>query len=156
MKIFWRVSIMILCSILWLYPAPLYAVDDPSELLPNPQQEQQAERIGQQLRCLVCQNESIEESSAPLARDLRKIVREHVAQGEQQKDILAWMTQRYGDFIRLKPVFNGETALLWLMPFLAFGGAFMLACRLWRRAPNSARLSAHEDHSRLHDVVKKD
>lgn len=141
----WR--IISLMSVFWLFSTPLYAVDDPRELLPNPQQEQEAEMIGQQLRCLVCQNESIEESSAPLARDLRKIVREKVVQGQTQSEIMAWMTQRYGDFIRLKPVFNGETALLWLMPFLALGGAFLLAFRLWKNRPAPSTHSTQEDHS---------
>lgn len=126
-------------TVLLLSPAASYAVDDPKELLPNPQQEQEAEQIGQQLRCLVCQNESIEESSAPLARDLRKIVRQQLTQGRQKSDILAWMSHRYGNFIQLKPVFNGETALLWLMPFLALGSACALSYRLWFERPMQAR-----------------
>ncbi|MCP1227042.1 MAG: cytochrome c-type biogenesis protein [Acetobacter fabarum] len=110
-------------------PALVLAVDDPSEMLPNPQQEARAQAIGAQLRCLVCQNESIEDSSAGLARDLRRVVREHVAKGENNQQVMDWMVSRYGNFIRLKPAFSLGTLLLWAMPVLALlmgiGTAFL-------------------------------
>ena len=87
-------------------------------MLPNPAQETRAERIGQQLRCLVCQNESIEDSGADLARDLRGIVRQRVAAGDTDQQITAWMVARYGEFVRLSPPFNALTAALWLSPVL--------------------------------------
>ena len=99
--------------------APAYAISDPAEMLPNPAAEARAERIGQQLRCLVCQNESIEDSGADLARDLRGIVRQRVTAGDTDTQITAWMVARYGDFVRLSPPFNAVTALLWLSPALA-------------------------------------
>ncbi|GBD56587.1 cytochrome c-type biogenesis protein [Gluconobacter wancherniae] len=108
-----------------------FAVDDPSEMLPNPAQEKRAEAIGAHLRCLVCQNESIEDSSAPLARDLRKVVREQVAAGKSDQQIMDWMTQRYGEFIRLAPTFSLSTALLWLMPLVALIAGLLIA---WRTA----------------------
>jgi cytochrome c-type biogenesis protein CcmH len=98
---------------------PAWAVGDPAEMLPNPAQEQRAERIGSQLRCLVCQNESIEDSGADLAKDLRRIVRQRVAAGDSDKQVIAWMVARYGGFVRLRPPFNAVTALLWLSPVLA-------------------------------------
>ncbi|MFT8891255.1 MAG: cytochrome c-type biogenesis protein [Acetobacter papayae] len=113
-----------------LLAVPLYglAVDDPSEMLSDPRAEARAEAIGAQLRCLVCQNESIEDSSAGLARDLRRVVREHVAQGESNQQIMQWMVTRYGNFIRLKPALSIGTILLWSMPVLALllgcGAAF--------------------------------
>ncbi|MBS0965503.1 cytochrome c-type biogenesis protein CcmH [Acetobacter okinawensis] len=110
-------------------PVLVLAVDDPSEMLSDPQQEARAQAIGAQLRCLVCQNESIEDSSASLARDLRRVVREHVAKGEDNKQVMAWMVSRYGNFIRLKPAFSAGTLLLWAMPVLALlmglGTAFL-------------------------------
>jgi cytochrome c-type biogenesis protein CcmH len=113
-----------------LLAVPLYglAVDDPSEMLSDPRAEARAEAIGAQLRCLVCQNESIEDSSAGLARDLRRVVREHVAQGESNQQIMQWMVSRYGNFIRLKPALSLGTVMLWSMPVLALllgcGAAF--------------------------------
>jgi cytochrome c-type biogenesis protein CcmH len=82
-------------------------------------QETRAEQIGDQLRCLVCQNESIEGSSATLAQQLRVIIRQHVIAGNSTKDILAYMVQRYGIFVLLKPPFSPLTFLLYASPFLA-------------------------------------
>jgi cytochrome c-type biogenesis protein CcmH len=102
-----------------LLTGPARAISDPAEILHDPAQEQRAEQIGRQLRCLVCQNESIEDSGADLAKDLRTIVRQRVAAGDSDKQIIAWMVARYGDFVRLRPPFNAVTALLWLSPVLA-------------------------------------
>jgi len=99
--------------------APALAISDPAEMLANPAQEARAERIGQQLRCLVCQNESIEDSGADLAKDLRGIVRKRVKAGDTDDQITAWMVARYGNFVRLSPPFNALTALLWLSPVVA-------------------------------------
>jgi cytochrome c-type biogenesis protein CcmH len=88
---------------------PAHAVSDPGELLPDRQQELRAEAIGHQLRCLVCQNESVEESNADLARDLRHIVRQRVVAGDSDRQVVNWMVERYGDFVRLRPPFNAVT-----------------------------------------------
>jgi len=88
-------------------------------MLPNPQQEARAEAIGSQLRCLVCQNESIEESNAPLAHDLRSKVREQVKAGRTDAQIMAWMVARYGNFVRLRPPLTPATFLLYATPVLA-------------------------------------
>lgn len=96
-----------------------FAVSDPREMLPDPQQEARAEAIGSQLRCLVCQNESIEDSDAGLARDLRAKVREQVKAGRSDSEIVAWMVARYGSFVRLKPALTPATFLLYATPFLA-------------------------------------
>ncbi|EHH69034.1 cytochrome c-type biogenesis protein [Gluconobacter morbifer] len=126
------------------------AVDDPSEMLPNPAQEKRAEALGAHLRCLVCQNESIEDSSAPLARDLRKMVREQVAAGKSDQQIMDWMTDRYGEFIRLAPQFSISTALLWLMPLLALVAGLVIAWRMAtkRRVATPVPLS-DEERARL-------
>jgi cytochrome c-type biogenesis protein CcmH len=102
-----------------LIATPAFAISDPAEKLPDPAQETRAEQIGRQLRCLVCQNESIEDSGADLARDLRKIVRQRVVAGDSDEQVTAWMTARYGDFVRLRPPFNALTALLWGSPVIA-------------------------------------
>jgi cytochrome c-type biogenesis protein CcmH len=126
------VAVAVLCL-----AGPAYAISDPSEMLPDPAQEARAERIGSQLRCLVCQNESIEDSGADLARDLRGIVRQRVTAGDSDPQIIAWMVARYGDFVRLRPPFTALTALLWLSPVLAVlaGLGFAWAGRRTRPAP---------------------
>jgi cytochrome c-type biogenesis protein CcmH len=88
-----------------------WAISDPAEALPNPAAEARAVAIGRGLRCLVCQNESIEDSGADLARDLRAIVRQHVAAGETDRQVTEWVVARYGDFVRLRPPFNATTSL---------------------------------------------
>lgn len=121
---------------LWATALPALAVSDPSEMLANPRAEARAEAIGSQLRCLVCQNESIEASDAPLARDLRAIIRHQVAAGQSNRAIMAYMVARYGDFILLRPPFEAMTALLWASPLLALGlglGLVLLAYRRQRR-----------------------
>ncbi|MDI2089827.1 cytochrome c-type biogenesis protein [Commensalibacter oyaizuii] len=111
--------IFLLLGSFYIIPLTAHAVDSPDEMLSNPTQEKRAQTIGSQLRCLVCQNESIEDSSAELAKDLRKIVRQRVAAGDTNQQVIQWMVDRYGNFIRLKPPFMISTALLWAMPFLA-------------------------------------
>lgn len=96
-----------------------YAISDPAEMLANPAQEARAEQIGSQLRCLVCQNESIEDSGASLAQDLRAIVRRRVVAGDSNRQVIAWMVVRYGNFVRLSPPLALSTLLLWLSPILA-------------------------------------
>jgi cytochrome c-type biogenesis protein CcmH len=90
-------------------------------------QEQRAEAIGQQLRCLVCQNESIEDSSADLAKQLRVIIRQQVVAGASSKDIMSYMVQRYGIFVLLKPPLSPLTLLLYASPFLALLIGFLAA-----------------------------
>ena len=112
---------------------PALAVSDPGEMLSNPVLEQRAEQIGRQLRCLVCQNEDIEDSGADLARDLRRIVRAQVAEGRSSRQVMAWMTARYGNFVRLAPPLIPATLLLWLMPVLALATGFGVALLSLRR-----------------------
>ena len=89
--------------------------------LPDPAQEERAREIGRELRCLVCQNQSIEDSDADLARDLRRIVREQVTAGRSDAEIMGFVHDRYGDFVLLRPRFTPATALLWATPALALG-----------------------------------
>jgi cytochrome c-type biogenesis protein CcmH len=136
-----------------LIATPAFAIGDPSEALPNPAQEARAVQIGRQLRCLVCQNESIEDSGADLARDLRHIVRERVAAGQSDQEIIDWLVARYGDFVRLKPPLNASTLLLWGSPLvaLAAGGAAVFLSRRRLSAPPPP-LSATEQ-ARLRELL---
>ena len=92
----------------------------PDEILKNQQQEQRAREISKIIRCMVCQNQSIDDSNAPLARDLRILIREKIKQGETNKEIYKFLTDRYGDFILLKPPLKLSTLVLWFSPFLFF------------------------------------
>ncbi len=113
-------------------PPLAHAVSDPREMLPDPRQEARAAAIGRELRCLVCQNEDIEDSGADLARDLRHAVRAQVAAGRSDRQIMRWMVARYGSFVRLAPAFTPATALLWLMPVLALLAGLAVASRVLR------------------------
>lgn len=108
---------------------------EPDEMLKDPAQEARAEAIGRQLRCPVCKTESIEESDADFTRDLRRVVREQVAAGKTDRQVLDFMHDRYGDFILLRPPFKPSTWALWLAPpvLLVLGGLF--AFFMTRRRP---------------------
>ena len=104
---------------------------EPDEVLSDPALEGRARTISEGLRCLVCQNQSIDDSAAPLARDLRLIVREHLQAGDTDGAIRAYLVSRYGDFVLLKPPFEGSTLLLWGTPVLVvlLGGLALLRRR---------------------------
>jgi cytochrome c-type biogenesis protein CcmH len=120
--------------LLALAAGPALAISDPREMLPDPKLEARAEDLGSQLRCLVCQNESIEDSNADLAKDLRAIVRQQITEGKSDKEIMAWMVARYGTFVRLSPPLSAATLLLWGTPALALLAGFGAAL-LGRRRP---------------------
>ncbi len=134
--------------------APVLAVQ-PNEVLKDQALEQRARQISSGLRCLVCQNQSIDDSDAPLAKDLRVLVRERLVAGDNDKAVIDFVVARYGDFVLLRPPMNARTIALWAAPFLIvlFGAAF-----LWRRrnraaAPADATLTA-EEQRRLDDLLR--
>jgi cytochrome c-type biogenesis protein CcmH len=90
----------------------------PDEILPDPAMEQRARAISAELRCLVCQNQSIDDSDAPLARDLRVLVRDRLKAGASDADVRTFVVQRYGEFVLLRPVLAWHTALLWAGPLV--------------------------------------
>ena len=94
-----------------------YSVE-PDEILQNPKQELRARNISKNIRCMVCQNQSIDESEAPLAKDLRILIRNQIKDGKNDAEIYKFLTDRYGDFILLKPAFKLNTLALWLLPFI--------------------------------------
>jgi cytochrome c-type biogenesis protein CcmH len=131
---------------LLLAPLPAHAVQ-PGEVMKDPAKEHRAREISEELRCLVCQNQSIDDSDAPLAKDLRLLVRERLEKGDTNQAVLDYIVARYGEFVLLRPVFGLHTLLLWLTPALAvLLGAFGI-WRLARRRPPAPerRLSASEE-----------
>lgn len=129
-----RISIFL---VFLLLAAPVIAVQ-PDEILPDPKLEQRARDLSAGLRCLVCQNQSIDDSDAPLARDLRILVRERLKAGDTNAQVLDFIVSRYGEFVLLKPRFGGHTLVLWLGPLLLLLVGVFLSYRLF-----SSRASTH-------------
>jgi cytochrome c-type biogenesis protein CcmH len=134
------------------------AATNPDEMLADPVLEQRARDLGKQLRCLVCQNQSIDDSDADLARDLRRIVRERIVAGDSDAEILDFLTARYGDFVLLKPPIEPATWGLWFGPFLVLAVAGLGVLVYLRRnrgsAPSAASLSA-EEQARLQALLEE-
>jgi cytochrome c-type biogenesis protein CcmH len=128
----WRGAAIALAALLCLGAT----ANDPAERLKNPAQEAHARSLFRQIRCLVCQNESIDDSEAPLAGDLRRIIRQQVAAGDSDVQIRKFLTDRYGEFVLLKPRFSPGNAVLWLTPFavVVLGGAALALNRRRDRA----------------------
>jgi cytochrome c-type biogenesis protein CcmH len=109
--------------------APAAQAVQPDEIMTDPAKEARARELSKELRCMVCQNQSIDDSDASLAKDLRVLVRERIAAGDSNSQVLDYLVARYGEFVLLRPRFEWNTLLLWLLPPLALlGGAF----GLWR------------------------
>ncbi len=135
--------------------ASAFAVQ-PDEMLSDPALEARARTLSKELRCLVCQNESIDDSEAPLAHDLRVLLRERLSDGDSDQQVLDFLVARYGEFVLLKPPLAWNTALLWLMPggLLALGtlGLILLMRGRLRGETPAAPLSA-EESARLSRIV---
>jgi len=129
-----------------LAPLPALAVSSPADMLPDAALEDRARALGKELRCMVCQSQSIEDSEVGLARDLRLIVRERIAAGDSNAQVKSFLQVRYGDFVLLRPPFTLSTAILWTTPLVAllFGLGLILAARRRMSAPAAAPLSAEE------------
>ncbi len=110
---------------------------DPSEMFEDPAKEARAREIGRELRCLVCQNQSIFDSNAELAKDLRVVVRERMEEGDSDAEVLEYVRSRFGDYVLLEPPVSAQTWLLWLAPagFIALGVLTMLSYLRNRRKP---------------------
>jgi cytochrome c-type biogenesis protein CcmH len=117
-----------------LLDAPNALAVQPDEILTDPSLEARARGLSKELRCMVCQNQSIDDSDAPLARDLRLLVRDRLKGGDSDQQVLDFLVARYGNFVLLKPPFNWHTALLWLgPPAVLLGGALVLVLIARRR-----------------------
>lgn len=134
---------------------------EPDEILKDPALEQRARNLSAELRCLVCQNQSIDDSNAPLARDLRLLVRERLTAGDSDKQVLDFIVARYGEFVLLRPPFGLHTLLLWMAPLLLLGGAIFLARRVSMRgrgmmAAAKAQSLSPEEQARLAKLLGDD
>jgi cytochrome c-type biogenesis protein CcmH len=156
MNLMRRFSLAVLLALI----APSAVAVQPDEILNDPALEQRARALSRDLRCMVCQNQSIDDSDAPLARDLRVLVRERLQAGDSDKQVIDYLTDRYGDFVLLKPRFTTKTALLWALPALVLvGGAFGLAMFLRRQraeateSAEAARPLTPEEQKRLAELT---
>lgn len=125
--------------------SPAFAVQ-PDEVMKDPAKEARARELSRELRCMVCQNQSIDDSDAPLARDLRLLVRERIAAGDSNTQVIDFLVARYGEYVLLKPRFEGQTLLLWLLTPLALGGG---AFGLWWQYRRRSRLAANDCDERV-------
>jgi cytochrome c-type biogenesis protein CcmH len=133
----------------------------PDEIMTDPAKEARARDLSRELRCMVCQNQSIDDSEAPLARDLRLLVRERIAAGDSDSQVIDFLVARYGEFVLLNPRFERQTWLLWLVPPLVLAGGGLALWMNARRRPKggaevvSPPLSADEE-SRLRQLMAQD
>lgn len=148
---------VVIVLLMLLFALPALAVD-PSEMMKDPALEARARAIGQALRCVVCQNQSIDDSDAPLARDLRILVRERLKAGDSNAQVKTYLVDRFGEFVLLKPVFAWHTALLWLAPFLVLGAgaaALFAQARRRRAAPVAPAPLSEEEKAAVEQIVGK-
>lgn len=136
-------------------PQALAALD-PDELLDDPVLEERARGLSAGLRCMVCQNQSIDDSNAELARDLRVLVRERILAGDTDEEVIDYVVSRYGEFVLLQPPFNMRNAALWASPVVLIlgGGAFIFFATRNRRRREEDRLTEEEDR-RLKELLEK-
>jgi cytochrome c-type biogenesis protein CcmH len=141
-----RLALIALLAAL-LMPGAGYAVT-PDEVLKDPALEARARHLSQELRCMVCQNQSIDDSDAPLAKDLRVLVRERLVQGDSDRQVLDFLVARYGEFVLLKPPFQPQTLLLWglspLVLLIGIGALFVMARRRKTVSLETGALSSEE------------
>ena len=147
--------LLLLLSLL-LTAVPAMAVN-PDEMLADPKLEARARALSAELRCMVCQNQSIDDSNAELARDLRLLVRQRITDGDSDGQVLDYIVSRYGEFVLLKPRFTAKTALLWGAPIvlIAAGGIVLIAfVRRRTGKPTGSRLTP-EEQARLDEILGK-
>ena len=148
------------CFLAMLALAPAHAVL-PDEVMSDPAREARARDLSRELRCMVCQNQSIDDSEAPLARDLRLLVRERIAAGDSDSQVIDFLVARYGEFVLLRPRLELQTLVLWLVPpFLLIGGGLALWLYTRRRSmtePDSvSRPLTADEESRLQALMSGD
>ena len=145
-----RRLVLILC----LLAGPVLAVQ-PDEILDDPALEARARDLSTGLRCLVCRNENIDESNADLARDLRILVRERLVAGDSNDEVIDYLTDRFGEYVLLKPTFSGANLVLWITApvlLLLGGGIAAVAMRRRARAPEAEELT-EDEKKRLEDIL---
>lgn len=148
-----------LLAVLALAVSQSAAAVEPNEMLKDPALEARAREISRELRCVVCQNESIDESEADLAHDLRVLVRERLAAGDSDQQVLQFVVDRYGDFVLLRPPVKPATYLLWASPailLLIAAGIIVVYLRRHRRGSTTAAPLTAEEQARLDALLKAD
>lgn len=126
-------GVILLISAFWASPS--YAVN-PDEMLSDPEMEENARAVSRHLRCVVCQNQSIDDSDAELARDMRILVRERILAGDTNREVLDYMVSRYGNYVLLKPPFEASTYVLWIGPAVIFVlGLIAIGVFMYQRRP---------------------
>lgn len=148
----------LLAFLAFLLLAPAAFAVEPSERLSDPALEARARALSEQLRCLVCQNETIDESGAPLAHDLRVLLRERIAAGDTDAQAIKYLTDRYGDFVLLKPPVEPATYLLWFGPIIVLllaGSGALIYVRKRKALTPVAPLSADEEQ-RIARLLKEE
>jgi cytochrome c-type biogenesis protein CcmH len=148
-----RRRLVALVLVLSVFAAPALAVL-PDEVMKEPALEDRARALSAELRCMVCQNQSIDDSDAPLARDIRILIRQRIEKGESNDAVRAYLVSRYGDFILLKPPFKPETLLLWLIAPLTLGAGFAAIFLARRRAAVATPALSAEEEARLAALTK--
>jgi cytochrome c-type biogenesis protein CcmH len=149
----------VIIACLLLVAAPCAWAVQPDEVLSNPALEARARTLSKELRCMVCQNQSIDDSDAPLARDLRILVRERLTAGDSDRQVIDFLVDRYGEFVLLKPRFSWHTALLWLAGPVLLGVGVIALVLIGRRrtkdaaAAGEAKLTPAEQ-ARLGKLIK--
>ena len=154
-----RIILLVLVCLVFVTSMAAHAVQ-PDEVMSDPARESRARDLSRELRCMVCQNQSIDDSDAPLARDLRLLVRERIGAGDSDGQVIEFLVARYGEFVLLKPRFNPHTLVLWLLPPLVLlGGGLALWTYSRRRSkfpdtedPRLLRLTAEEE-ARLERLI---
>ena len=145
---------LLLATLLLAFPV---LATDPSEILSDPALEMRARDIGRQLRCVVCQNQSIDDSVAEVARDMRRAVRERLTAGDSDRQVYDFMVARYGDYVLLDPPFKARTLVLWLgaptVLLIALAGLFFAARQ--RRVPGPPAPLSADERQRVDDLLKR-
>jgi len=138
-----RRTLLGVSAVLMMAASAAYAVQ-PDEIMSDPVKEARARDLSRELRCMVCQNQSIDDSEAPLAKDLRVLVRERIAAGDSDAQVIDFLVARYGEFVLLKPQLNSHTWILWLLPPLVLAGG---GTAIWMQASRRRRSAARDDSS---------
>ena len=147
---------MIRAAVIWVLLAGAAFAVQPDEILDDPVLEERARDISKGLRCLVCRNESIDESNAELARDLRLLVRERLVEGDSNDEVLDFVVARYGEYVLLNPRATGSNLILWIAgPVLFLAGLGIAVAYLRRRQPDAAPAALSDDEkARLSELLK--
>lgn len=157
---FTLLALLVAGALASLVPHPAVAVE-PDEMLSDPQLESRARDISEHLRCLVCQNETIDDSNAPLAKDLRVLVRERLTKGDSNEQTVQYIVDRYGEYVLLKPRLNAHTLILWLGPLLLLLAGASYFYLVWQRRPGEQKSAAPralspEERAKLARLLKED